>query len=69
MTNASTWRHIRSILILPFTVTILVPMFLLISTQSFDGSIIVYRKEHAGLGVVEHFDMDTIKITKWSVLG
>jgi len=29
------WRHIRSILLLPFTVTILVPLLLLASTGSF----------------------------------
>src|SRR3954464_2905583 len=31
----SHWRHIRSILILPFTVTILVPLLLLAPTRSF----------------------------------
>ena len=36
MTRMSdSWRHIRSILILPFTVTILVPMLILAPTRSF----------------------------------
>jgi hypothetical protein len=36
--------------------------------EAFEGSIITYRAEYAGQGVVEHFDLDTTKIKTWKVL-
>jgi hypothetical protein len=37
--------------------------------EAFEGAIIVYRKEFAGQGVVEHFDLDTAKINEWKELS
>jgi hypothetical protein len=37
--------------------------------ESFNESIIVYREENAGHGVVKHFDVDITKVTEWNVLA
>jgi hypothetical protein len=36
---------------------------------SFEDSILVYRKENAGHGVVEHFNVDVTEITEWEALA
>lgn len=36
--------------------------------EAFDGSIMVYHKEEAGQ-VVQHFKLDTTKITEWKALA
>src|SRR4051812_32957401 len=36
---------------------------------SFEDPILIYRKENAGHGVVEHFDVDITKITEWEALA
>jgi hypothetical protein len=35
----------------------------------FEGSIIVYREEHAGRDVIKHFDLDAAKLKAWKKLG
>jgi hypothetical protein len=37
--------------------------------ESFEDSIIVYRKEYAGRGVVEHFNLDISTIEEWKALA
>ena len=36
--------------------------------ESFDDPIVVYRKEYAGQGIVQHFDLDITKIAEWRAL-
>ena len=37
--------------------------------EAFDGSVVVYRAENAGLGVAERFEVDTAKITEWNLIA
>jgi hypothetical protein len=37
--------------------------------EAFESSMLVYRKEYAGQGVVQHFDLDTSKIKEWKALS
>jgi len=36
--------------------------------DAFEGSIIVYREEHAGRSVVKHFDLDATRLKAWHPL-
>ena len=36
--------------------------------EAFEGSTIVYREEHAGQGVVKHFNLDAAKLKGWQPL-